>query len=220
MTGPAPTAGAPVPGQPAPSTGAPAPTQAPPTDPTAQPPAADPPGRSIESLPEWAQKEIRDARGEAGTYRTQLRDAQTAQTQQAELLNSVAKALGLKTDGKPDPERLAADLESVKGTARQTQIELAVYRAAGPAGAKPDAVLDSRSFMQSVVDLDPASKTFGDDVAKAIKAAVDSNPLLKAEQKAPAPPGPSGAPLNGGPGDGKTKPATLGEAITAAISKQ
>lgn len=219
MTAPAPSPSGPAAGAPAPGTAPAAPAPgAPPADP-ATPSAGPAQPQSVDQLPAWAQKIITDARTEAGTYRTQLREAQTATSQQGDLLAKVAQAIGLQVDGKPDPEKLAGELTAAQQQARQTSVELAVYKAAGPAGGKADALLDSRSFMASVADLDPGSKTFAADVAAAVKKAVEANPALKAETpKAPA--GPSGTPNGGGPGTAPSKPATLEDAILASLTKQ
>jgi len=113
----------------------------------------------------------------------------------AKQMDALAVALGLKSgDEPPDPEKLAAELKAAQEKAqaeisqrdnsiRQSQIELAVLRNAGKHDANGDALLDSRSFMAKVGKLDPASDSFGDDLAEAIKSAVESSPQYKAGAK-------------------------------------
>ncbi|MGO7983621.1 hypothetical protein ACC691_37900, partial [Rhizobium johnstonii] len=56
----------------------------------------------------------------------------------------------------------------------------------GANGGNPDALLDSNTFLANVQSLDPASADFSTSVAAAIKAAVASNPTLKAARAAGA----------------------------------
>jgi len=84
-------------------------------------------------------------------------------------------------------------------------VELAVYKTASKHGGDPDALLDSRGFAQAIAKLDPASDSFGADVEKAIKAAVEANPKLgvvKPVEPKPAVPA-GGAPMTGAPGGKK-----------------
>lgn len=118
----------------------------------------------------------------------------------------ILKAAGLTSDGDEDPaEQLAASkaaAEKAAQRARDAAVELAVYKRAGKAGGDPDALLDSRTFLAAVKELDPAAADFGDKVAEAIKAAVKANPKLAA---APAGPGKQGADHNGGTGETVTQ---------------
>lgn len=107
-------------------------------------------------------------------------------------MDALAIALGLKSgDEPPDPAKLAEELRAARTQAeadiaqrdtsiRQSQVELAVLRNAGRYGGNGDALLDSRSFMGKVSGLDPAADSFGDDLAEAIKAAVEAGPRYKA----------------------------------------
>jgi hypothetical protein len=54
-----------------------------------------------------------------------------AQAKQQLTLDGIAKALGLKADEPPDPEKLAAQVTEEQGKARDAQVQLAVYRNAG-----------------------------------------------------------------------------------------
>jgi len=134
-----------------------------------------------------------------------------------ERLAAILRAAGLTPDGKEDPaEQLKAARESAdKATARarQTAVELAVYKSAGKAGADPDAVLDSRSFLTAVADLDPEDSDFADKITDAIKTAVKNNPKLAAGtagQGSGA--GRQGADHTGGSG-GRNRSTSLAEAV-------
>jgi len=130
-------------------------------------------------------------------------------------LAAVLRAAGLTPDGKEDPaEQLKAAREAAEratARARQSAVELAVYRSAGKVGADPDAVLDSRAFLAAVADLDPDDADFGDKVNAAIKAAVKANPKLAAAALSP---GRQGADHTGGR---TTKPKTLHDAVARRL---
>ncbi|MGN8024702.1 hypothetical protein [Microbacterium sp. 22242] len=176
-----------APGGPSPAApAAPAPTPPPAADPAAPPAPAAPaaPAEKVEDLPEWAQKVIRDARKEAGDHRTAAKTA--ADDAQKAITDKLAVALGLKPDAALDPAALTASLTAAQQAHRQSQTQLAVYKAAGAAGANPDALLDSNTFLTSVQSLDPASADFSTQVTEAITAAVTANPTLKAARAAGA----------------------------------
>ena len=136
-----------------------------------------------------------------------------------ERVAAVLKAAGLTPDGKEDPaEQLkaaAAKADQATAKARDTAVELAVYKSAGKAGADPDALLDSRGFLSQVADLDPEAADFRDKVTTAIKAAVKANPKLAAE--APKGTGRQGADHSGNGGGQAGKPKNLTEAIAARL---
>lgn len=70
----------------------------------------------------------------------------------------------------PDPAQLAAQLLAARTAAQHKTAELAAYQAAVAAGADADRLLDSRSFVRQVRDLDPHS----DDFAEKVKALVQA----------------------------------------------
>ncbi len=75
-------------------------------------PTTDPAG--IESLPEWAQKELRQARRDAASYRTQLREAEPL----------MAKARELEDAQKTQAERLQDALSARDGELSALKAEL------------------------------------------------------------------------------------------------
>ena len=136
-------------------------------------------------------KDLRRENAKRRTDNTAAVEQAQEQAQQA-LAQQIGKALGIIDDGDttPDPAKLTEQLTAQTQAAQQAQLELAVYKAAGALGADPDALLDSRSFLEKVQDIDP---TKADDITTAIKETVESNPRLQTGQ---APPKRSSAPLN------------------------
>ncbi|MFI7329354.1 hypothetical protein ACIBQ3_32545 [Streptomyces rubiginosohelvolus] len=160
--------------------------------------------------PERAMRAIENLR-EAVDEQKQKRaeDKQKAADEQANFMKKLAGLFGVQTDEEkpPTPEELAKQLEEARGEtkesraqARQTQVELAVYKTAGKHGGDPDALLDSRSFANAISKLDPTAANFDEQVGKAVKTAVDSNKKLAA--KAPEPKEPEPTPAGGAPMDG------------------
>lgn len=205
---------------PAPTPAAPAPQPAP----TGDLGAAE--GQSLIDLikadPEKAEKEIRRLRGESAESRT-TRDA-AAEAARIAVVQDIGKALGLvKDDATTDPAALTAAAQEATTKAREAQVELAVYKAAGIAETKADpaALLDSRAFLASVRDLDPSAADFQTKVNAAIKAAVEANPKLAAQEAAPTPPRRT-AIDTGGTGErrGNAQPSSLTAAISAAYQQQ
>ena len=145
--------------------------------------------------------------------------ATAAAKAERERVAKILAAAGLTADGKEDPaEQLkaaAAERDSNAAKARETAIELAVFKRAGKAGGDPDALLDSRGFLKAVADLDPDAADFGDKVTAAVKAAVKDNPKLAADTKG-AGAGKQGADHSGAGGK-SGKPKNLTEAIAAKL---
>jgi hypothetical protein len=164
----------------------------------------------VEDLPDWAQKLIKDTRGEAAEHRTKATAAERKLTEQ---LDGIAKALGLKEDEKADPAKLASQLADTQAKARTAAIELTVYRTATKHQGDPDALLDSRGFLAKLADLDPEASNFASKVETAIKDAVKDNPKLKAVQATGSSSADHGA---GGSGEGsKRTPKSLTDAVSA-----
>jgi hypothetical protein len=168
MTDPTPTD--PTPTDPAPTD--PAPTDPSPTDPS-------PATGGIESLPDWAQVEVRRLRAEAAGSRVKAKET-AAEEARKQLIGELGKALGLGQDAPVDPEKLKADLEKTTKERRSTLVELAVVRNAGKAGADHEALLDSRAFLDRVAKLDPSDDGFAAQVAHEIADAVKKNPRFAA----------------------------------------
>jgi hypothetical protein len=157
----------------------------------------------VESLPDAAQKMIRDLRGKDADERVA-----------AKTLAAIQKALNpdAKGDEKPTAEALTKALTERDTAAKQAQTELAVYRAANKQGADADALLDSRAFLAKIADLDPSDAKA---LTKAITEAVNENPKLKTVQVA----GASGANFTGGSGESAKKPTSLEDAIAQKMAR-
>ncbi|MFJ2568953.1 hypothetical protein ACIPJG_25270 [Streptomyces halstedii] len=149
------------------------------------------------------------------------------QQDQADFMKKMATLFGVETDEEkpPTPEELAKQLaeeqtrtKASDDRARQTQVELAVYKTAGKHGGDPDALLDSRNFAKAIEKLDPTADGFDEAVATAVKAAVDSNSKLaaKAPKQGPEPTPAGGAPMDGA-GNGKRQ---LGKADVARMTPE
>lgn len=149
----------------------------------------------FDSLPAWAQAEVRKLRAEAGNARVTAKES-AAEEARKELLAQLGKALG-QGETPTDPEKLKADLEKTTAERRSTLVELAVVRAAPKLGGDPDALLDSRGFLTRLSKLDPAAPDFGQLVQDEIAAAVKDNPKLSLGTPATR----SGGEITGGAAD-------------------
>ena len=128
--------------------------------------------------------DVEALRAEVAELRTRADGAQQ------DVVDKIAKALGIGADETPTVEQVTEQLTTAQRDARERAVDLAVYRAAGTAGADPDALLDSASFRRRVADLDPAGDGFDDKVAGAIAEALKANPRLATT--------PAAAPRSGG----------------------
>ncbi|MFH9038493.1 hypothetical protein ACH4FA_03840 [Streptomyces sp. NPDC017966] len=160
------------------------------------------------------QAEAEKWKAQARKHEDRSKSTNSELQRQADLLAKLAQKAGIELDdGRADPEKLAQQLSASQDKARQSAVELAVYRAAGKHSADADALLDSRGFLKQVDGLDPDSDDFAVKVGDAIKAAVESNPKLKT---APAPPARSGTEMSGR-GEGARKPTNLADAVAARM---
>lgn len=167
-----------------PTPGAPAP------EPTPTPtPAGPAPAEDITSLPDWAQRQIRDARAEAAKSRTTAKQTAAEEARQ-QTLAQVAKALGIGKEGEPvDPADLTAQIEAAQAAAWVSGVELQVHRFAGRLGADAEALLDSNAFrdtLDDLVDDDPRSTKFATALEAKVLEALTRNPgKYKANGQAP-----------------------------------
>jgi len=179
---PAPTATAPVPTEPSAAATTPATPAVPETPPAVPQPKADPPPANPWDDPKAAQAEIEKLRRENGAARTNAK-AQAAEEAKKELAQTIGKALGLVEDGPVDPAKLTEQLTQTQAQAKQAALELAVYRST-PDATVANALLDSRSFLAKVANLDPSD---GTAIAAAVGEAVTDNPALGKRTPAPNP---------------------------------
>ncbi|WP_329148803.1 hypothetical protein OIU91_21305 [Streptomyces sp. NBC_01456] len=156
------------------------------------------------------ESDLAAARAEAGKSRVTAKQ-RAADEARIQLAQDIGRALGITPDGQEaDPAQLTAQLTASQAQARQTAVELSVYRHAAEAGGDADALLDSRAFATSLDDLDPADTAA---IQAAIEAAVTANPKL-----ATAPTGPArgGAEFTSPPA-AEQHPKTLYDAIAARL---
>lgn len=204
MTAPATPAAQELPTPAAEPTAAPVAAAAQPT----QPPAVEPPKTGNSNQPRTLEAslagldaetrsyvlgEVSKARGEAASSRSTAKQT-AAEEARAEMAQQVGRALGIiKDDEKLDPAKLTEQLTGAQAQVKQTQVELAVYQAAAAAGANANALLDSRSFLSKIADLEPGD-TAG--ITAAIGEAVAGNTAfaLAPVMAAVAEPEPAGVP--------------------------
>lgn len=169
----------------------------------------------VKSLPEWAQKLIRDTRAEAAHNRTTAK-TQAAEQARQDLAQQIGKALGLVKDDTPaDPAQLTSQIGDLTSQNKSLKAEIAVFKAAPKLGADAVKLTDSRSFLSALDKLDPAADGFDNKLSEAIKAAIQDNPQYRLGQ---APAASGGTEPSGRPG-ASGKPANLTDAITARLSK-
>ena len=158
--------------------------------------------------PAAAKTEIERLRKENGSDRVNAK-AQAATDARNEFAQTIGKALGLIKDDEPaDPAALTAQLTTAGAEARQAKVELAVFRAAQATDADPSALLDSRTFLAKLADVDPSDTAA---VTAVIAEAVAANPRLgKPETVAP------GMKVNMAQGRSASAPLGLNEQIAAA----
>ncbi|CAL9296781.1 hypothetical protein [Streptomyces sp. SudanB25_2051] len=157
---------------------APAPT--PPAPPAPAAPAAPAPAPAVDPAAEQRATEAEQA-------------AQRAQAERDELLAALRSVLDPSgAAGEQDPAKLAeqaaTERDAALAEARQLRVELAAHQAAHKAGADPARLLDSRTVEKQLAALDPTDPKFAEQLDTVIAAAVEANPLLRAEATAPAPP--------------------------------
>jgi hypothetical protein len=197
------------------------------TDPTPVAPVVDPkPQEPASAVPEpkadpaptktanpWedpaaAKAEIERLRRENGSDRTNAKKT-AADEARNELAQTIGKALGLVKDEPVDPAELTKQLTATQAQAQQAALELAIFRSA-PDAAVANALLDSRSFLAKIADLDP---TDGAAITAAVTEAVESIPALG--KRAPAP-----NPAQGSGASGPSSAAQLTEADVKRLNKE
>lgn len=138
---------------------------------------------------------------QAARYRTERNALQSqldaATKAQADQLAAIAKALGLAPDETADPAvqvgELSGQVETLTSTVTQLNAELLVHTLAGDVQANPVALLDSRAFTTKLHGLDPSAADYREQVANAIKEAVNANANLRSKGQGPARGGAPGA---------------------------
>ncbi|NUS78471.1 MAG: hypothetical protein HOV70_20045 [Streptomyces sp.] len=154
------------------------------------------------------ERELHAARSEAGKSRNDAKK-QAADDAVKALTQQLGKALGfVKDETPPDPKALAEAITAKDttiaerdSTIRGLNVEIAVWGRAEKLSARAGALLDSRSFVKAIADLDPSEKGFTTALDQAIKDALKENQAFAVA----APAGKSGGDLSGGTGEGAAK---------------
>jgi hypothetical protein len=158
------------------------PTQPPAAATTEPPKPTEPPKASPWDDPAAAKAEIERLRRENASDRTNAKTA-AADAARNELAQTIGKALGLVADEPVDPAKLTEQLTATQAQAKQAALELAIFKST-PDAAAAAALLDSRTFLAKVADLDPSDTAA---ITAAVTEAVEQNPALGKRLPAPNP---------------------------------
>jgi len=139
---------------------------------------------------------VKTLRDEAAKSRIALRDFQTKTETERK---AIAKALGID-DGSADPVKLQEALALKDAEVRQLRIEGKVRSLAGKNSADAEALLDSRSFVKALSEIDPSAADSDTAIGAAIAAALAANAKLKIVQAATK----GGLEISGSGGGGPT----------------
>ena len=131
--------------------------------------------------------EVKRLRRENAHRRIQNRELQetaTAAVEQgiADFGKTLANQLGLDLDDYTADNMAAAvraQLQDQQTKTNKVTRDLAIYRAAGPAGADFDKLADSKTFTSAVDELDPTADDYADQVGQLVHKALESNPEWK-----------------------------------------
>jgi hypothetical protein len=163
-----------------------------------------------------AVNELKQARQDAGRYRSEKNESTAEVKALQKQMNDIAKHLGI--EGSATPEEIAAKLteerDNLAAENRSLKVSQALAKTAKTKGADEDALLDSRSFMTEVDKLDPSKDTFTKALEDLVDKAVKDNPKLKAQAAR------SGNDLSGGgsAGNGNGQRPSLEDAVSARLA--
>lgn len=181
---------------------APAVPAAPPAAPAAPPASQAPDSGEVSSLPDWAQKMIRDANAEAAKSRTTAK-----QNAVNEAMAEIGKKLGfVQGDEKVTPEHLTEQLTAERAKTRMLELRDTIREAMPNEAVR---LLKTTDFLDAIKGLEP---TDVDGIKKAAEATLAANPWLRSTPAVAK----SGAELSGGTGEKQAKPKSLAEAISKA----
>ncbi|GEM_PF-2919452 len=163
----------------------------------AQQPTTQEQPNSVDSLPEWAQSMVRDLRDENAKHRNKAktaaeeaaqREQQQAEAARNELVQNIAKALGL-ADEEPDPQHLL-EAANNKTTEQEKQIselteklhsykrDSAIADAIGDRRVNHNLLKAALHLDNGYKDIDVTSDNFSDQVSEAVNRVLDANPEL------------------------------------------
>lgn len=169
----------------------------PPADP-ATPPAAPDPTTDPDGSDD---PRVKRANQQAAAERVKRRELEVELAGVKDIVTKIGAVFNPEAGPTADPAALTGQVEQLTTEAAQLKAELLVHTIAGENGGNPVALLDSRSFADTLHGLDPAADDYRTQVADAIKAAVTKNANLAATGRAPVAGGAPGA------GQGPAQPA-------------
>lgn len=122
------------------------------------------PGESLEDLPTWAQKQIKDLRSESAKNRT---DNKTIRGEFDSLKKGMAKALGIEDDAKPEDKIADLNGQNSSLTFQNAILSVAVQNGIG------EKQMDYFSFLmeKAVEKLDEGQELSDDQLAELVKKA-------------------------------------------------
>lgn len=129
-------------------------------------------------------RETASARREAQKHRNNLRNAESerdAHATRAAKYDTLLEQFGIDDDAF-DPGNFAETHKDLLVSHQHTRRQFEVHKRASKAGADPDLLMDSNSFMNNVVKLDPDDKKFGNSLDSLIKETIESNPVFSAKK--------------------------------------
>lgn len=183
--------------------------ETPPVDTTEDQAPPDEGAEDIGSLPDWAQKIIKDTRAEAARHRTRAKDIEAKQSETDQVIKRLGAALGFGDS--EDETASAADLQKAIEERDTTIRQLKVDGALRDVTAKHNADYELTAALlarQGRLDLDPDADDFQAELDARVKEAVEKNGRLRAGQAPPR----GGGDFNNNGGSGK-RPASLQDAI-------
>lgn len=152
--------------------------------------------------PDALKADLARERQQRHALEAQVQQLQQGQTQQ---LDALKKALGLEAG--QTPEQIQAAATQAQNELKQAQAQVSVARLSEKGGANLTALLDSRSFLNSLSTIDT---TNDEAVLTAIKSAVQTNPALALRR-----PGAGSQDAGAGGGGGAQTP-TINDLIRSA----
>lgn len=127
----------------------------------------------------------------------------------ADILGDLANDLGLPEDDDLDADTLSTAIRDQLDKSRNETLaakrDLAIFRAAVPANADVDRLMDSKRFTETINQIDATAPNYSDQVAFAVATALETNP----EFKAPTPIDRMGGDFSGGIDPTPTGPETV-----------
>jgi hypothetical protein len=161
-----------------------------------------------------AVNELKQARQDAGRYRTEKNETTAKVTALEDQLGKIAKHLGLK-EATPEEiaEALKTERDALANENRTLKVGQTLTKVAKTKGADEDALTDSRTFMAEVDKLDPSKDDFTKALEELVDKALKDNPKLKA-QAARSGYDPSGG---GGGSNGSGGRPSLAESVAARV---